>query len=559
MIFIRLFFAVIFGFISISCNSDPLQSSNPMLRDLKPNEALADFEQLASSIQAFYAPLHYKQSRFRFDFRDVTNNYRQKIADANGDREVFGLMKAYLRTLRDPHVDLRMSIASFGAARLTLPLRVESIDSHVVVSGVGEAAAAAGIAVGDTLIEIDGESVHRQLETLIRYETFGNDESDRHLAQFLVDRPFYMLEITPSSEQALLELERPQGERYFASLVWRAKDIRTPLLENSQFRTADQAFAERADLVVASGPPNLHEDKSPFYVNDQINRVKSLTPLVVSDTNLKRFNARREDVLSVYAVTYRHKDKTILLLRQPTYKSNHWRDLINSYKAILSEASSQVDALIVDQTRNPGGSVAYAESFARLFLKHQSPGIVFRLRADRRWITELEAWALDLDPTLDSEASLDLAITAQQVEQAYDSGSLLAPPRPLGTLRILNPYPDFAWTKPTLVVIDELAVSSAELFAAIIKCSGSAKLFGQRTMGGGGNVEVVTQLSNSSWSVALTRSLFAPHGELPTQCADLPEIENNGISPDFAYRYTREDLASGYIRYFDAISDAAVE
>ncbi len=116
---------------------------------------------------------------------------------------------------------------------------------------------------------------------------------------------------------------------------------------------------------------------------------------------------------------------------------------------------------------------------------------------------------------------------------------------------------DYTWKKPMLVLIDELAGSCGDAFPMLVKSNKRAKLFGQNTMGLGGNVEKVAQLNHSRINIALTRGLFFPSREGGADPSEV--IENNGVAPDIEYAHSVSDIRAGYVNYVKAFSKKALE
>jgi C-terminal processing protease CtpA/Prc len=92
----------------------------------------------------------------------------------------------------------------------------------------------------------------------------------------------------------------------------------------------------------------------------------------------------------------------------------------------------------------------------------------------------------------------------------------------------------------------------------LVQRNGIAKIFGQTTMGLGGNVdERAINLPFSQATVDITRGLYTtyrPDGHYQT--SDL--IENNGVVPDIPYSHTLSDFRAGYVDYVKAFSLAAL-
>jgi C-terminal processing protease CtpA/Prc len=154
--------------------------------------------------------------------------------------------------------------------------------------------------------------------------------------------------------------------------------------------------------------------------------------------------------------------------------------------------------------------------------------------------------------------ALELEACARQLDALFSADETLSEPIPFPGLSS-HPEPGrVRWTKPLLVLIDELSVSAGDLFPLLIKSNHLDTLFGQGTSGAGGNVEVVTQLPHSAVQLALTRGSFTvvdPSAAHP----DERFVEDNGVTPDLEYSHTVADFRAGYVGYVEGFSKAAVE
>lgn len=185
---------------------------------------------------------------------------------------------------------------------------------------------------------------------------------------------------------------------------------------------------------------------------------------------------------------------------------------------------------------------------------------VQKCRADRKWINDLYInWPGEVGPNGNLWDIKWSQAYGALVEKAYDNGEFLS--EPFALFSSGSPYTiqqDYTWTKPMIVLIDELAGSCGDIFPMLVKANKRALLFGQQTMGLGGNVEQVGQLNNSRIKISLTRGLFFPF--VPNGIA--PEssyIENNGVLPDVEYSHTVEDFRNGYVNYIKLFSEKAIE
>jgi len=110
----------------------------------------------------------------------------------------------------------------------------------------------------------------------------------------------------------------------------------------------------------------------------------------------------------------------------------------------------------------------------------------------------------------------------------------------------IPPFKGPCYTGPILMLIDELDLSAAEYAAAIMKDNKSAILLGVCTAGGGGDqrVQKIDDPILEGYSYTITV------GERVSEDGSvLGPIENVGVSPNFEYRITKQDLLSNFLPF----------
>ena len=175
-----------------------------------------------------------------------------------------------------------------------------------------------------------------------------------------------------------------------------------------------------------------------------------------------------------------------------------------------------------------------------MFATKPMPSLVQAMHADRKWLAEYNGQVQGLASFPDYANIEQKWMTS--IETAYDANKTLtsdflplagdfigpnAPENPdtiLGAT-MLAPNANVQWGKPVLVLHDNLSVSCADFFPALLQNAGIAKTFGARTMGGGGNVEPVLTQSFSGAVLSLTRGMGGPFN--PNGAPKL--IENQGV------------------------------
>jgi C-terminal processing protease CtpA/Prc len=95
-----------------------------------------------------------------------------------------------------------------------------------------------------------------------------------------------------------------------------------------------------------------------------------------------------------------------------------------------------------------------------------------------------------------------------------------------------------AYTKPLIVLVDEMSASGGDAFAATIQDNARGPLLGWRTMGAGGNVETWQAGSYSLGFTSVTESLMNRKDPVKTaEYPTAPYVENIGVRPDIEVDY----------------------
>lgn len=432
------------------------------------------------------------------------------------------------------------------------------VAGKVLVAHVDEKLKATQLAKGDEILKVDGQSPSEILRTILKYSALATDESNLHFVLKIFMRDFFMTELKPTKNTAHVEFAKADGRKFEEDLVWTVKPINSEKLVIDGLNLT-VPFMEEMRAAAGYTLLSMAQPK-PFFLTDEVQNTYKFRQVTANEEFRKKYDLKETDKPEIYAFLYKFEGKTMLLVRSYIYSHRDFPNLtyLKAYKAILDQWQDVADVLVLDQTHNGGGS--YCEEFFRLFIKEQKDGFVQALNVDRKWITDLrsEQWSRTMSKELGlPENPRAFQAMGSMVEAAYDRGEKMTQPLPIigGNNKVVPG--DFTWKKPMLVLIDELAGSCADAFPMLIKNNKVAKLFGKRTMGLGGNVEAF-DLTHSRTQVRLTRGLFTSHRDDGNYTDDLM-IENNGVTPDYAYEHTVEDFRSGFVDYVKQFSKKAVE
>lgn len=542
------------------------------IRPLTEAERLTDFDILAQSVRALYGPREFKERRFGYSLESLIQEYRSRVLLAKDDIEAYSIYAEFLARLRDGHVSIRSSLGAYAGAYY-VPVFLTPVEGRVLIAEVSDESLkeSHGIEVGDELLAVDGKKPFDYLPTILKYDAWGNDASDRHAIFRLLRRPAYMLDLKPTRPSVRLRIEKPDGRILERDLIWSYKappnqvpsHFTTPLKLNPTELPKPLVDFHSARLNSVLGSLLQFGREVPFFSSEAVENEFGIKRVKPSAEYLKKYGVEQPDQApELYAAVYTYEEKNLLLVRLPSYDVENSALNIAWYKAVLDEYGASAQALIVDQTHNPGGKLHYATEFLSLFANSEKDAntrsLVNFLHADRKWMDDF-GFVYSMGTQLNWPAELlnVLKLSYHLVEKAYDSGrQLTEEPIPLFDFNHINPS-NFVFDKPVLLLIDELAGSCGDVVPLLMKENKMATLFGTRTMGLGGNVEDVITLPNTQATISLTRGLFAAHS--PSGEYKFDElVENNGVTPDIAYQHTVQDVRAGYVGYVRAFSDAAI-
>ncbi|WP_394845982.1 S41 family peptidase [Pendulispora brunnea] len=544
-----------------ACSAAPVEdigSRSEPVRSITRAEALADFDQITASFRGLYGALTRKEARYGFQLDALAAEYRARVQAANGETQYRRIFEEFIARFKDAHVSLSADLVSDDAHAFGLPFRVMPVGDTFVVY---EAAQGSTAQVGDELLSIDGRSATDLTNSFLPLIGIANELAARHFAAaHLTRRPVYASEGLQANARAQVRLRNAHGAERTEVVTWQeaARLLPAappaPVAGGGGLRAAMAVSHVTAEVVRAE--LSKFGERLPFFMTDAVRASLGVAGEVApSRAALQRFGLTPQQGAAIhfFATTYSLGGKKVLLVRIPSYVQGE--AALNYLRALFSEQQPQVDALVFDQTHNPGGSLGFAEGVVSLLAPHRINGDVQRMHADRLWI---QTFAKAAKETRDANPADPAAAIyegrAHDIDAAYSSNQPLSIPIPISLEPTIEP--DAAhWSKPILLLSDELSVSCADIVPLLLKANHIATLFGQTTMGGGGNVEAVATLTNTQAVLNLSRGIgtvYDPTGQYPEENI----IEDNGVAPDVGYSHTLADFRAGYIGYVRAFNDA---
>jgi C-terminal processing protease CtpA/Prc len=224
--------------------------------------------------------------------------------------------------------------------------------------------------------------------------------------------------------------------------------------------------------------------------------------------------------------------------------------------------------MILDVSRNPGGSTCSLESLASRFASNPMTSLQMRYRVTWDYLQSLRS-DLDFaiyfgDPPEDIAALQNMVTDAERAYKENRGMSDLTPMcsySPKLTAPIADTGRPVVYSKPVLLLIDDLSFSAAEAFAALMQDNQRATLFGYRTDGAGGAVDyrdvgIYSETGTSFAFTILERLQNIATGDFPLA----PYIENLGVRPDKEFDpMTEDNLLQRGKPFVDAFTSAVVD
>ena len=135
---------------------------------------------------------------------------------------------------------------------------------------------------------------------------------------------------------------------------------------------------------------------------------------------------------------------------------------------------------------------------------------------------------------------------AEFIINSWQSGSRMTGLNFLSGISAITPHPVAQYSKPIVVLVNELNFSCGDLFPAILQDNNRAKIFGVTTAGAGGHVRKYEYPSSAGVAfISLTASI--------AHRTSGPVVENLGVTPNHEYRVNLKDLQNNYGNYIDEL------
>jgi hypothetical protein len=532
---------------------------------LTVDQKVSDFQALAGLYAKRYGPYEWKRDALGVDLFSIAPWLAQVQATKN-DLDFYEVMQQYVASLNDAHDAYELP----SAFQASLNFTVDIYDGKLLVDFINRSrlpAAEFGFVTGYELVSIDGQDSQKQLDGLLRYEIAANPRSTRRLAaQLLTLRPQVLMpHAADVPEISVVLFRRPDGNMESYRIPWAKSGL---LLTNvGRYTTPGLNLLTTLSgrrRIPKVGPPDVPPvpDETPDYIQ-VLNRLQNCR---LPDKAVNGFGAQapvfaaslpssfvlrqgKSGLDPFYSGVFSAGGHTIGFIRIPSYSPTSTTAALTAFQNEIAFFQANTEGLVVDEMRNPGGSVGYLNAIVSYLMPSKWRSIPFELRASSEWVVAISSSLVSATAQGAPQNILDL-LQAIKDEIVAANGAMRGrtKPIPLDDVTIdRDPATDakgnmIAYTKPLIVLVDEMSASGGDAFAATIQDNARGPLLGWRTMGAGGNVEAWEAGTYSLGITTVTESLMNRKTAIVTaEYPAAPYVENIGVRPEIVVDYMTAD------------------
>lgn len=550
---------------------------------LTMDQKVADFQFLSSLYAKRYGPYEWKRDALGVDLFSIAP-WVAKVQATKDDLDFYEIMSQYVASLNDAH-DTYQLPSNFQAR---LNFTVDIYDGKLLVDFINRTrlpAAEFGFVNGYELVSIDGQDAQKLLDGLLRYQIAANPRSTRRLAaQLLTIRPQSLMpHAADVPEISVVLFRRPDGGMESYRIPWAKSGL--PLTAVGRYPTPGLPATAAASRILrrphpGSPDPVPQPDEIPLYLQT-LNRLQNC---LLPDRSVNGFGAQapvfaaslptsfvlrqgRSVLDPFYSGVFSANDHTFGFIRIPSFAPANATTALAAFQTEIAFFQANTEGLVIDVMRNPGGNVGYLNSVLSYVMPVKWRSIPFELRATSEWVTSISSALVSATSLGAPQSYIDLLqVIKDEILAANRAMRGRTNPVPLDDVTIdRDPATDargnvIAYTKPLIVLIDEMSASAADAFPATIQDNARGPLVGWRTMGAGGNVEGWEAGSYSLGTTTVTESLMNRKNPIVTaEYPTAPYVENIGVRPEITVDYmTAENLNRSGKPFVDAFVAAIV-
>lgn len=522
-------------------------------------------------LDAGYAPVKWKESRFGWTLDEKINLAKDKI-DLHGRLSVKDFQKIVRDFFMSMH-DLHVSARFHSTESATLPFLVKGVDERYFITHVDNSMLSPSIyriEKGDELVTFDGKPTHDVVLSLQQEFMSTEDEgTDRAITEmFLTNRKGAQAHDVPQGSVMIGIRKIGQKKIYNMQLTW---DYVPELISNHYKININQDQGKPVfernmfKLLMVSAYQDFF--KSLCIDDQECGQRPGSRKSFLPSLGKKWWTSSKNSTF--YAYLYENESGNLIgYVRIPHYMGS--TEEVLEFAEMMAYFEERSDALVIDQVNNPGGSLFYMCALAALLTDQPLDIPKHHIAINQEYVAQ----AVELIPLFENISGDDEAqsvlgnsfyghpVTHQMAKfflnyfrfivNEWEAGRILTKATHLYGFDKINPNPYGSYSKPILILVNELSISCGDFFPAILQDNKRAIVMGAKTSGAGGFV-LPAKFPN-----LLGLNYFNYTGSIAERIDKSP-IENLGVTPDIPYKITSSDLQYNYSSYVKKINEAVLE
>lgn len=551
-----MFRVLFFLLLSLPVFSAQENSKRLMLKELSAIEAL---------FETSYAPLKFKEERFGWNLRKEIAKAEEVILKT--PNLTWATYHTALRGFFGSTRDYHCGVSFYSRASSILPFGVYMAEDRLFVTWSNTIL----LKAGDEILTWENKPVKEVIQNLA-INRWGQNPTATDLSLACSELTMRLGICCDSLDTGAVML-RVAGKGEASKLVqvkWDTKQDEAA----TAFGTKHDDFVKKAGLG----------EESPSKLSSLLPKVPALPQLALEARSAAQ---KISDPFQVHSRTsfvpelgmplwsggsyyptyiYELEGKKVGVVRVASY-SYSGESAFREFCETIKKLQLECDALVINQTNNGGGYTVQGLGLTTCLLNKEQQTTRDRLSLAPDFIygqlslldeiafikTEEQAKFCFGTSFYGYPVSLDFVQQmrnhAEAVVAEWNAGTSLTKPMQGDWVDVVKPHSTVQFTKPILVLVNELCFSMADFIPALLQDAGRATIVGTRTGGAGGTVDSMSWTSAFGVkNLSLTRSLaYRPNGQV---------LENLGVTPDVEIPLTARDLQEGFCDYKNAVNTA---
>ncbi len=479
--------------------------SLPSGRGLSPADLqksmLQNLDFIQSAFSAQYGPGQWKEAHNGWDLDAQIASAKAKVLTTPGMTidQYHDVLRGFFGSMKDFHVSVQFN----ATAASTLPFSVVGSNGRYYIEYIDRSklpASSFPFNVGDELVDFNGKKTADVVKQIAAQQGGNTAQTESALAaMFLTSR--HAATIGDVAQGPLSFTVKPKGsdKPLTRQLLW---DYTPEEISSPKTRWTLQAQRDGVPTSPLPFPTNM---LSP--VASELPTPTAANPFGLGGRDgflpalgKKTWESAKDDLFSAYV--YQLPDgRSIGYVRIASYEMDDVNAAVAEFAGLMKRFQDTTAGLVIDQVNNPGGSVFYMYALASMLTDSPLSTPQHHVAITQDDVASALEF-LKTEPLVKNDATAKKALGESQegypvdymfyrhmveysrfIVAQWNQGKTLTDPTFLDGVDMINPSPTAQFTKPIVLLINELDFSGGDFFPATMQDNKRATLFGTRTAG----------------------------------------------------------------------------